>query len=211
MWNEPLLKYEYILKTDCDVFLTKNLKNYIPSRLLIGEGDYYINGFESEAINVIKSLSNRYGLKYNYINHVGSSFFGKKDFVINVVQQQGMITEKLLSDYFADTRICPYSKLSRGVASMIAGEISVNSMFSKQYVVSQALDSTCWQTSPMGSNILHIHAWHTSLKWSKHDFFLGKYNDWVVEYDQSDKNNANYCQWVATTPLEDMLGCTTKK
>ena len=69
-WNESLKKYKFIFKTDCDVFLTENIKGYTPSKLLIGEGGYYSHGLNQknidEKINFIKNISSSLGYQYNH-------------------------------------------------------------------------------------------------------------------------------------------------
>lgn len=75
-WSETLKKYDYLLKTDCDVFLTHNLKGYEPSKLLVGEGGYYDTDDENK-INFIKKISNDFNLKYRHMSNVGASFLVK--------------------------------------------------------------------------------------------------------------------------------------
>jgi len=59
-WSKPLEKYKNIFKTDCDVFLTEHIKNYTPSKLLVGQGGYY-QLEETQKIDYIKSLSKDIG------------------------------------------------------------------------------------------------------------------------------------------------------
>ncbi|NBP59050.1 hypothetical protein EBU71_21375, partial [bacterium] len=57
-WCEPIKKYKYTLKTDCDVFLTANLRGYTPGQLLIGKGGYY-NSLEEKKVAHIKYLTEK--------------------------------------------------------------------------------------------------------------------------------------------------------
>lgn len=194
-WSEPLQKYDYILKTDCDVFLTENIKGFTPSEFMVGQGGYY-NQSDMVKINYIKTISKELGLGHNNMSCVGSSFFGKSKEVIPITKQQSIITEKILTK-FSKTQEFINSGFDVGISSMIAGEIIINHAFTNQHVILYGLDSKCWETTKIGSNILHIHAWHTDQLWSKHDYFKGKYHGWVVEDKDAFKNSANYLQWIS--------------
>lgn len=199
---EPLTEYDYLMKTDCDVFLTKHMKGYVPSKFMVGEGGYYQTD-NATKVDFIKKACEALGLRYHYLTGIGASFFSTAKQVINVTASQARITEIVLSSYFKETSDHP-SGFNNGIASMIAGEMIINHCFSNQHVVLYALDSKCWKTTEMGNDVLHIHAWHTSLEWSKHKFFDGKYADWNVSFADAFDNAANYCHWVATTPLEEI-------
>ena len=230
--NEPLLEYEYLLKTDCDVFLTHNLKNYNPGvKFHYGQGGFYSNDEKEKtaqinwvANSLTPSIDFRLGEKkidlvHRYMTFVGASFLGTSTRVSYITALQSLLTQELLKNHFGKSnaiREAPGGLRSRkhqrvigpniaeGIASMLAGEIIVNSMMHHQHVAPWTLDSKCWITDPISSNVLHIHGWHTSDKFSKHDFFLGKYNDWKVHYDNRLDNCGNYCQWIATTPLDEI-------
>jgi hypothetical protein len=195
-WSEPLKKYRYILKTDCDVFLTEHLKNFTPSKFLVGAGGYYSQG-DDKKIKYIKHLSSVLGLNHNNMTLVGASFFGKASEVISVVKNQALITERIISN-FSNTKEFEDSGFNKGIASMIAGEIFINHVFVNQHVNLYCLDSRCWKTSKIGKDTIHIHAWHTDLEWSKHKYFRGEYTDWKVDLVDAFKNSSNYCHWIAT-------------
>jgi hypothetical protein len=198
-WSEPLRKYEYLMKTDCDVFLTHNLKGYTPSKVLVGLGGYYDSTDELK-VNVIKKLCKENGFDYQNLSNTGATFYGKTKTILSIVKNQAVLTENILIDYFKSD-YCPYSGFHRGISSMIAGEVVVNGLLSRQTAILYALDSKCWKTTEIGSDVLHIHAWHSYDEWSKHDFFEGKYNDWVVDYEDRYKSAAHYCHWVATNDI----------
>ena len=210
-YNKPLLKYKYLMKTDCDVFLTKNLKSYTPSdKMLVGHGGYYssvdnepiLNWMKQELIPDINKKM-KYKWEHRNIILVGASFFGKTKWVVNTVNDQAILTENIL-DYFGDKkRIGP--GVSRGIASMLAGEIVINTRYTNQQILLWALDSTCWEDKPISSDVLHIHGWHTDKKWSKHSFFKGKYKEWKVKFSDAMNNRANYCQWIASSSIEEVI------
>ena len=199
-WSEPLKKYDYLMKTDCDVFLTHNLKGYIPSKILVGLGGYYDSSDELK-VNVIKKLCKDNKIAYQHLTNTGATFYGKTNIVLNIVKNQAVLTENILIDYFKENEYCPYSGFHRGIASMIAGEIVVNGLLTRQTASLYVLDSKCWKTTEIGSDVLHIHAWHSYDEWSKHDFFKGEYSDWKVDYTDRYKSAAHYCHWVATNDI----------
>ena len=210
-WCQPLREYDYILKTDCDVFLTHNLKNYTPSKLLIGEGGYY-NGWEEKKFNFMRQKFKQfYGAKanFNFLIRSGASYFGNTRSVIALVQGQIAATEEIIK-YFDRKGISshdddPDTGFHRGISSMIGGELALNKMFSNQHVIMYALDSHCWETTEIGSDVLHIHAWHSGQKFSKHSFIRGEYEDWIVDDEERYSNAANYCQWIARNSLNHIL------
>lgn len=201
-WNEPLKKYSYLLKTDCDVFLTEHMKGYVPSKILVGQGGYY-NSFEQKKVETIKFLSQMWGLDYKFYSNIGASFFGRTDYILPTIANQALVTEDILN-FYNSSKIKNLNGLDIGIASMIAGEITINHSFSNQHIVLYSLDSKCWTTTNIGSDTLHIHAWHSNLDWSKHKFFKGEYTDWKVEVKDAFLNAANYCHWIATLTVDDL-------
>lgn len=204
-YNEILKKYDYILKTDCDVFLTKNMKNFTPSSFMVGQGGYYDQKDEKK-ISFIKKISKELKLSYNHMPNLGASYFGKTNEILPIVSLQADITEYLLNNYFKNSAgIDQDSGFHIGISSMIAGEVAINHCFNNQHVKLYVLDGKCWETSKIGSEVTHIHAWHTTQPWSKHSYFEGDYSNWKINIDDAFDNAANYCHWIATTPLEQIL------
>ena len=201
-WSEPLKKYEYILKTDCDVFLTQNLKSYTPSKIMVGEGGYYSQNDNSK-IEYIKKLGRKFGLHHNNMSLIGASFYGEAHSIITMVKNIAGVTEYILkTDY--QSRDFIDSGFDLGVASMIAGEAYINGVLSNQHLNLYSLDSKCWETTKIGSDVLHIHAWHSDIPWSKQAFFRGEYSEWKVDFEEAFLNAANYCQWVASLSFEQV-------
>lgn len=201
-WSEPLKKYDYILKTDCDVFLTQNLKTYTPSKIMVGEGGYYNQNDESK-IKYIKSLGKKFGLHHNNMSLIGASFYGSTIDIIKITNCIAQITEYIIdSDYKTEDFV--NSGFQIGVASMIAGEVYLNGAFYNQHLSLYTLDSKCWKTTKIGSDVLHIHAWHSDIPWSKQAYFRGEYSEWKVDFEEAFLNAANYCQWVANLSFEQV-------
>lgn len=202
-WNEPLKQYDYILKTDCDVFLTEHIKGYTPTKILVGQGGFY-EGTDYKKIDYIRSIANDLGFKYNNMTLVGASMFGDGESVISLVEQQALITEEILKNY-SNTKEFKEVGFDKGISSMIAGELVVNNYLTHQKVSLYCLDSKPWDDINIGNDILHIHAWHTDLEWSKHNYFKGMYGEWEVSIGDAFKNAANYCQFISTLKMKDLI------
>lgn len=235
-FNQHLRNYEFLMKTDCDVFLTHNLRNFDvgQNKFYYGAGGWYPTDTEKQNAQVqwianhlipkIKHFKSEFSgncvLNYKYLTSVGASYMGSSSSVLQVTKLQAELTEELLKNHFGKSSFVKDSPggllrdnvhqriigpgLHEGIASMIAGEIAVNSIFTAQHVVPYSLDTKCWEYTALSSNVLHIHAWHTTQEWSKHDFFNKKYENWAVPYENRLDNCANYCHWVATTPMSEI-------
>lgn len=202
-YREPLKKYDFLLKTDCDVFLTKNIKNFTPHKIMIGMGRFY-DAKKIEKINFIKNISKDLGFGYNNMANVGASFYGATESILSLVSTQASVTEYILNKYFRKTNIEPISGFHKGVSSMIGGEVAVNHCFDSSHVNMYTLDSSC-KKNPISSDVLHIHAWHTEEWWSKHHFFEGRYNNIKIDFRDAFKTSGNYCHWIATTPIDEIV------
>lgn len=207
-FSEPLKKYDYILKTDCDVFLTENIKGYTPSKFMVGQGGYYEQK-DNNKINYIKKIAKDLNLEHNNMSGIGTSFFGKTNTVLSIVKNQAILTEKILNEYSKAEEFKNVG-FDFGISSMIAGEIIINKSFSNQHVNLYGLDTKCWETTKIGSDVLHIHAWHTPQRWSKHNYFNNDYKDWNVNESDAFKNCANYCQWIAKMSMDKLNEFKTK-
>lgn len=199
-WRKPIEKYDYLMKTDCDVFLTHNLKGYVPSKFLVGEGGYCEDLSEKQH-QFFVDYSKKLGLNYRNYKQIGASFYGKASEVVGMVVKQAHITENILEN----REILSNYDLEPGISSMLAGELVLNHCFTPQHVSMWVLDSTCWKTTKIGSDVLHIHAWHTTQRWSKHHFLEGKYDDWVVSESEMYENAANYCNYFSNLTLEQLF------
>jgi len=199
--------YTHIMKTDCDVFLTHHLAGRKPEKVLLGLGGYmhwhqdveknHTKITTDKIIKVVKKL----GYRYDHINHVGASLFGPVNLVTDVVNFQFETTEYLLkNEWLASPGI--HLKWYKGVASMYAVQIAVNHLLSRQHVIAYAIDSTCWKGTKINEDVIHIHAWHTDLMFSKHAWFRGEYEK--LTPSQVPTNAADYCLWIASNDLNEL-------
>ena len=193
-------KYDYILKTDCDVFLTKHILDLEPERALLGRGGYMTSEEHSEEIlSKLIKLSKKLNLNYNHINHVGASIFATTDMVMQIVNKQFVLTDYLLKTEFSKN-IGEWPGWFGGVSSMYAMHLSVNHHLMAWNTELNVLDLPCLDNL-ICTRTFHIHAWHTKTFFSKHRWFEGKYEKLIS--DEPPKKANEYCLWVASNDINE--------
>jgi GT2 family glycosyltransferase len=197
-------RYDYLLKTDCDVFLTANLRGLKSNQVLIGYGAYMPHSHAG--IEVAKNMSRIFKnlcIPDHGLNHVGASIFGRVQQVLPVVADHFAITRHLLETEWINGQTGPWPGWHRGVASMYAIHLAVNKNLQANEVRLNALDSFCVDNK-ITRDVVHIHAWQCDIPWSKLAFFRGEYSEWKVDFEEAFLNAANYCQWVANLSFDQV-------
>ena len=200
-------KYDYILKSDCDVFLTNWIKGLNPSKALIGQGGYMEHGDTEEILNNIKAISKKFKLRYSNMNHIGASIFAKTEEVTAIVKYHFQLTKYLLQTGWKAGDIGQWPGWYKGVASMYAIHITINHFYGPQNCTLYAIDSKCWDLN-IEQDVYHIHAWHAPKYWSKMRHFEGQYEKYNAESIPTTAQE--YCHWVSTNSLEEMLKIKNK-
>lgn len=194
-------KYDYILKTDADVFLTQHIKGLNPTKTMIGYGGYMSAGpneFDEVKSN-LNRISKKLKLRDNGINSVGASIFGKTKIATAIIQDHYILTEYILKTEWKNGP-GKWPGWFKGVSSMYAIHLVVNNILTPQLMTLYSMDSFCWNNE-IDSNTYHIHAWHGP-DFSKHKWFNG-------EYDKLESNKVptiakEYCQWIASNTIEEL-------
>jgi hypothetical protein len=190
-----LSRYKYILKTDCDVFLTQNFKNFWPKILYTGTGGY-VN--DEDVKKRLKDISKKKGYKHQGKFNVGATWYGDGNLILNVSKLTLKILENILNNNFKIEGKWP--GWYRGVASMYASEIAVNHLV-ENFEISKLFDGRSdsdieWKKS----GVYHIHCWHCDNIYSKHAFIQNKYDNINPESLNSNKTN-DYCLKIALSNL----------
>lgn len=193
--------YQYILKTDCDVFLTKHILGKEPDKIMIGRGGYLRSENSDEILDNLKRIQQNLNLKNANLNHVGSSLFGKTSIITILVNSQFLITKYLLASEWKES-IGEWPSWCRGVASMYGIHLSVNNHLNNQNVYPYSLDDLCWNNR-ICSNVIHIHAWHGNDDFSKHKWFRGEYKK--PTFSEIPIISKDYCLLVASHSVEELL------
>jgi len=194
-------KYDYILKTDADVFLTENILGYEPDETMIGMGGYMQSNPE-EILTRLQRIIKKLNLNNNNLNHVGASVFGLTDSTTTLINNHFALTEYILNVELSNQNPGKWPGWFRGVASMYAIHLAVNHMFSEEHVKLYTLDSLCW-ANKINKSTIHIHAWHGQYYFSKHEFFKGSYEK--LEANKVPKIAGEYCHWIVSNDIEDLI------
>ena len=193
--------YDYILKSDADVFLTPHLKGLTPHKTMIGQGGYMEHGDRDLILSNIKKYAEKFNMNYSEMNHIGASIFGRTEEVIKVVKTHYQLTAHILQTGWPDGSIGNWPGWYKGVASMYAIHLVINHYFGPQTANLYSIDSRCWN-SKIEKDVYHIHAWHTNEYWSKMRHFEGKYDKYVT--DKVPDTVQEYCHWISTNTLEEI-------
>lgn len=194
-------KYDFILKTDCDVFLTKYILGKSPERLMVGRGAYMRPESSKEILSNIKRVQKKLKLNNFDLNHIGASIFGKTSYVIQVINLQFSITKHLLTEEWKESP-GTWPGWNKGVASMYGIHMAVNNYFNNQNAILYSLDEISWERI-ICSDVIHIHAWHTKDDFSKHKWFNKEYKK--PKFTSIPKKVSEYCLLIASHSLEELI------
>ncbi|SIT42279.1 conserved hypothetical protein [Paraburkholderia ribeironis] len=193
-------KYRYILKTDCDTFTTPALLDFSPSGLCFGFGAY---AYEEEVRNKLSECSLHWGFPHSGLHNVGASVLGPSNQVCDFLSAQMDYCHKLLREEFSNYE-GKWPGWCKNVLTMYAGELALRCTYPQQCSLG-FLDHFPVSTRKLGSDVLHIHAWHTNEYWSKFDFRAGKYSH--INPDQIDRTTlGGYCHWLAQADINNVAG-----
>lgn len=171
--GELLSKYEYILKTDLDVFLTKELKMFYPPKFHTGTGNFTYGNVAER----IKEFALRNGYTHKGIHNVGATWYGSGALVVQLAQSTMEIARKLNKEEFGE-----WPNWYKGVLSMYASEIAVNHNV-EEFVLSNKFDVPSDSHGPI-EEAYHIHCFHSNKMYSKFEEQDGKY-DSITDIDRS--------------------------
>ena len=180
--NEKILmNYSHIIKTDTDVFFTKNLNNHIfTNNILFNKGYYSIN---KKCADQTYELANMFGYK-NYKRNFqpSSTFLGPTKDIIKLIDLSNILCKKIFfylcpdSDYQKQIADTWGKSLYSGTSTMIASEIVLSSIFNPNILeYSKKLDSNCFSEDSV-FDTYHIHQWHGNGVFSKFEARAGDYN-----------------------------------
>jgi len=173
-----LRDYEFVLRSDTDVFLTPHWRRLLdhapaPGQLLCGNGAH-CNG---DVPQRIEAFARECGLLHEgrqFQHRLGSTFFGRTDEVVAMCGTTVDVLLKILES-FGDTE-GRWPEWYRGVALLYAGEIAINWHFPEAAdFTTVKFDGPTTASEPMPENWAHLHCWHTDNQFSKFWFYNDKY------------------------------------
>jgi len=194
--GKVLDKYDYILRSDVDTFLTPSWNDFFPEEYTVGKGAY---AFTDEVKNSILRVSNHFGLNHRGLHNLGSTHYGKPDQVREVCRLAVTIAEYLLTEEFKKTE-GKWPGWYRGVTTMYSCEMALNHLIPKIRREPEKLDFESHSTSSIKGHP-HIHCWHTDLLFSKFQFSKGKY-DHIKKQHLNLQLVHDYCLYIALLSKE---------
>lgn len=185
-----LAKYDYILRTDCDCFLTPYFPTLRPRLTTFGAGQFASGPGVTQRL---ADIAEKWGILPVFSN-VGSTVFGTPSKVMTYSNVQLEFCKKLREEEFTDGP-GEWPGWWFGTLSMYAGQLAANAYFGTSLNIG-GLDCHCLSHDVISPQDYHIHAWHTYEHFSKFNWRSGKYR----VYDQSKLDItkiADYCLWIA--------------
>jgi len=190
--------YEYILRTDGDVFLTKNFSGLESRLTLFGTGCFVQT---KDVADRIFSISQKLGLCFSHMYNTGSTLFSKTASVITYSKVQFDVCKYLLDNEFSEAGAWP--GWYRGTLTMYAGDIAANAIFGLGFA-RVGIDCMSMSNEKISSTDYHIHAFHTNQYFSKLHLRAGDYDGFnLVSLDTSIVNN--YCLFIAKSSVDSLI------
>lgn len=116
-----LKKYQYVLKTDCDVVLTKNVLDWHPAFFTTGVGQYVC---DDTTRNKIQEFANSHNIRNNMEN-LGATWFGAGHLVSEACTYTMKYATEMYLDWWKDGDEGMWPSLYRGVVSMYASQMGI--------------------------------------------------------------------------------------
>ena len=184
--SEQLMNtYDYLLRTDLDVFITPGFADWLPKNLTLlitGQGGYGSVNAEHH----LKWISERLNLRNSGYTNIGSTWYGATRALVATADLSVSVMRWLHTQEFSEYDKCcsgvdGWPNWHYGVLSMYAGHIAVNSVDQKYLKVNEEdeyrMDFFSDSSDPLTSKVKHIHSWHTEKRFSKFQFQAGAYKD----------------------------------
>jgi hypothetical protein len=194
--NKHILnKYEYLIKTDTDVFVTNNLNNYVFNDKISFRPGFY--SLTERCIEQTYELADRFNYsKYKKIFNSGATLFGPSLDIINIINLSNTLCKDIFyylcpdgryGDTIEDTWL---KSLYSGTSTLIATEIVISSLFNEdKFITTDFIDANCFSTDRL-DDIFHIHQWHGEGMYSKFNARDGHYDN--MDYADPD-TISGYC------------------
>lgn len=197
-------KYDRILRTDADVFLTPAWKNYYPWQYTVGRG-LYVN---SEDVKTkIRKIARKLGLRHQGIHNTGSTHYGPPELVRAVCRLAFKVNKYLLTVEFKNNP-GEWPGWFSGVSILYSCEMAVNHLISEPSLDYVNLDYDSTSSESINAHA-HIHCWHVETLFSKFKFEHGHYDQLSTE-DLNLDEIRNYCLDIALQSKKELPWLTGK-
>lgn len=185
-YPDPLTEYDYVLKTDTDIFIGPELTNlpFEKNKVFIGRGHY------SHGINMefdMTKIANDFGYpKYKRVQDMSSTIVCEKDLLIKLMTLADKLSKEM---YYGLKEDGEWSKSiyrgqigsGNGICSMYSLEIVLSSMFDELDInITDKIDTPSDSNASV-EGIYHIHCYHNDGVYSKFRARSGAYHNFEPE------------------------------
>lgn len=172
-----LSTYDYIIKTDTDVFFTSTLNDFNFDETITTGKQTYIYPYRLNA--ELEKVANHFGYQPTISGDMFSTVIGPAKDIINIFGKADYLCRRIYS-YFDDDGIW-METLFRGVSSMYATEIVISSEYKDRINISDKFDAHSDIIDPNDHRpwtyFHHIHQYHTDQMFSKFKARDGEYDN----------------------------------
>lgn len=192
--NEYILKqYDYIIKTDTDVFFSPHINCHdFDDKMYFGRGH-----FKSWAVEQMYDLAKKLGFNnYQSLFEPNSTVMGPTDDVIRFMKVVDEVCKHVLytlkpSGIWKEDFHLWGKDLFSGTSTLIAQDLVLTEMFNpSNVVITNKMDADCTSTSEPINSVYHVTQWHVDAVYSKFKAREGKYDN--LEY-REDNSISSYC------------------
>lgn len=189
--QEKFQQFDFVIKTDTDVFFTPWINQYSFSSetVYVGLG-HYDHGQDTE--RDITQMARKYGYSnFKRISDMHSTIASSPQNMYKIMKLSDSLTKKLYyglpdkgewgkSIFRGDRGETPGSGNNSGICTMYAAEIVITSLFNKKnIVVTDAIDAFTPDRKSVAEAI-HIHQYHHDVIYSKHQAMYGHYSNFRI-------------------------------
>ena len=200
-------RYDTILRSDVDTFITPAWNSFYPDMYMVGKGGY-VN--DDNTRSNLKRISEHFGLKHQGIHNMGSTHYGSSKLIREVCKLAMSTAHHLLNIEFVDHE-GKWPGWYRGVTVMYSNDIAVNHLVDKTNLKIDGEKLDYYSTSEESVlNHPHIHCWHTDKIFSKFRFIDGIYDNLSMN-DLDIGKVKDYCLYMALKSKKDMPWLGNKK
>lgn len=185
---DPLLKYDYICKTDTDVFFTPMMNHFTfkTNKIYVGLGHYSTT---EKSIDAIKQAAIKFGYpEYKRIADMHSTIIGPTQDIIKIMLLSDRLEEDMYyglesdGEWGTDILWRGHVGGNSGVCSMYAMEIVLSSIYSSDdIVVTDTIDAGS-ELEKSWTDVYQMHQYHHDFIYSKFQARYGAYLD--AEYTE---------------------------
>lgn len=189
--KDILCKYDYIIKTDTDVFFTKYLNTHcFDYKMYFGKG-HFQNWAKDEMRCLAKEFKcNNYDPKFEPNSTVMGPSKKVIEFMVATDKMCKKVFKFLCPDGDWNSQVGVWGKsLYSGTSTLIAQDLVLLEMFHEsEIVITDKLDAPC--TEGVLDSLYHITQWHTNEMYSKFAAREGRYD--LLDYAK-DNSVPSYC------------------